>query len=244
LTGDSAGGNLILGVLSHITHPHPDLSIPRLTLPSSLKGAILISPWASFSTTGESYTQNHYLDPIHPKAISQWSSAFLGVSVPSTPYSEPVIAPSTWWAHLPVSEVLIVYGGDETLADGIREFCGKFKEGFEIIAPGATSSSHSRVSTSSGGEITGWEADSHLLSDETPFSKSGSQTPPLPQAEGNETGNGVEEGSGDNEGEKRLTIVEVPGEFHNEMFLDWQAREERECVQGRGVKEWVMRRLS
>jgi len=47
--GDSAGGNLVLAVISHISgHPHPQSDIVKpLNLSAPLKGALAIAPWTS-----------------------------------------------------------------------------------------------------------------------------------------------------------------------------------------------------
>jgi acetyl esterase/lipase len=47
LAGDSAGGNLVMGVISHLLHPHPDIDPIELTSP--LKAAI-VSRRGSIST--------------------------------------------------------------------------------------------------------------------------------------------------------------------------------------------------
>ncbi|KAF2790675.1 alpha/beta hydrolase fold domain-containing protein [Melanomma pulvis-pyrius CBS 109.77] len=132
LGGDSAGGNLTLSVLSHLTHPHPD--IPPLNLPSKLHGAILISPWASFNTHTSSFTTNAEKDMFDGRTLGRWSSAFLGSDSPYAGdfYSEPVLAPASWWEGTAdvIEEVLIWGGGNEVLLDGIVEFARRFETGF------------------------------------------------------------------------------------------------------------------
>lgn len=48
IAGDSAGGNLTLGLISHLLHPHPD--VPKVELSGPLATTILISPWVKFTT--------------------------------------------------------------------------------------------------------------------------------------------------------------------------------------------------
>ncbi|KDQ60391.1 hypothetical protein JAAARDRAFT_67935 [Jaapia argillacea MUCL 33604] len=131
LAGDSAGGNLTLAILSHIIHPHPSSSIPELRLSKPLRGAILISPWVSFSTTAHSFTRNYYRDGFPPAAVTSWSSQFLGSS-PTDPYNEPSSALPGWWQPLAqkevINEVLIVSGEQEMLVDDIRDFTTRFKK--------------------------------------------------------------------------------------------------------------------
>jgi acetyl esterase/lipase len=132
LGGDSAGGNLALAVLSHLSHPHPD--IPALSLPSKLHAAFLISPWASFNTHTTSFKTNAEKDMFDARTLNRWSSAFLGSDSPFAGdfYSEPVLAPAWWWEKTAdmIGEVLIWGGGNEILIDGIEEFARRFTQGF------------------------------------------------------------------------------------------------------------------
>lgn len=62
LGGDSAGGNLVLGLMSHLLHPHP--SIEPVALERPLRGAVLISPWGSFRCDTPAYHRHHYKDVL------------------------------------------------------------------------------------------------------------------------------------------------------------------------------------
>jgi acetyl esterase/lipase len=135
LTGDSAGANLALSLLSHISHPHPSTSlpIPAIQLSAPLRGVVLISPWISFDTSATSFTTNKYKDCIGPIAVKQWSSAFMGCPWPHTSandyYNQAITAPESWWEGLKVEEILVVAGEEEVLIDGITEFDGKLRRG-------------------------------------------------------------------------------------------------------------------
>lgn len=133
LGGDSAGGNLALGVLSHLAHPHPE--IQPLSLPSKINAAMLISPWASLTQTHTpAFTTNAQRDMFDARTLNRWSAAFLGNPSPFAGdfYSEPVLASSDWWAGVAdvVGEVLIWAGENEILKDGILAFAQKFEKGF------------------------------------------------------------------------------------------------------------------
>lgn len=121
LCGDSAGGNLILGLLSHLLHPHP--SLPPLALREPLLGAALISPWGVFSTSAPSFTRNEEHDSVNGAILRKWSTYFTG-GAPADNYNQPFLAPGSWWSHLNglVQELLITAGTDEVLLDGIAEF--------------------------------------------------------------------------------------------------------------------------
>jgi acetyl esterase/lipase len=132
LGGDSAGGNIALGLLSHLAHPHPE--IHALHLATKLHAAILLSPWASFNTHTPAFEENAERDCFDRRSLLRWSSAFLGSDSPFAGdfYNEPVTAPASWWEGTAdvVDEVLIWAGGNEILLDGIQEFSKRFTKGF------------------------------------------------------------------------------------------------------------------
>jgi acetyl esterase/lipase len=133
LGGDSAGGNLCLGLLSHLAHPHPE--IQPLVLPSKIHAAMLISPWASLTQTNTpAFKTNAQRDMFDARTLNRWSAAFLGNDSPFAGdfYSEPVLASSDWWTGVAdvIDEVLIWAGDNEVLKDGILAFANKFTKGF------------------------------------------------------------------------------------------------------------------
>ena len=133
LGGDSAGGNLALGLLSHLVHPHPQ--IQPLRLPGRIGAAMLISPWASLTQTHTpAFTENRERDMFDARTLTRWSTAFLGSTsaFAGDYYSEPVLASAEWWAPVAdvVGEVLIWAGDNEILKDGIVAFAQKFSRGF------------------------------------------------------------------------------------------------------------------
>ncbi|PVI02934.1 alpha/beta-hydrolase [Periconia macrospinosa] len=132
LGGDSAGGNLTLGVLSHLAHPHPEIA--TLHLPTKLHAAVLISPWCSFNTHTPGYEENAEKDCFDGRAIAKWSAAFLGSTSPFAGdfYNEPVLAPAQWWEGVAdvIDEVLIWAGRNEVLVDSIEEVARRFTKGF------------------------------------------------------------------------------------------------------------------
>ncbi|KAH7420210.1 Alpha/Beta hydrolase protein [Cadophora sp. MPI-SDFR-AT-0126] len=136
LSGDSAGANLALALVSHISHPHPSttLPIPKFSVSSPFRGLVLISPWVSFDLTYPSFAKNEYKDLITTNAGMEWSSAFLACPWPHTSasdyYNQAITAPSSWWKDIPVQEVFIVVGDEEVLLDGITKFERQFTEGF------------------------------------------------------------------------------------------------------------------
>jgi acetyl esterase/lipase len=134
LGGDSAGGNLLLALLSHLAHPHPDVA--PLSLPRKIPGVMLISPWCSLTKTNTpAFQTNAQRDMFDARTLSRWSTAFLGSTSPTAGdfYAEPVLASSEWWEAVAdlVEDVLIWAGGNEVLVDGIEAFAKKLTKGFE-----------------------------------------------------------------------------------------------------------------
>ena len=115
VTGDSAGGNLSIALISHLSHPHP--SIDPLKLDGKLAGAALVSPWVDFDISKPSIERNAYSDCIHADSSILWSGAFLGEPWPHTKtkdnYNQAILAPQSWWEDIQVKELLIVAGQQE-----------------------------------------------------------------------------------------------------------------------------------
>jgi acetyl esterase/lipase len=126
--GDSAGANLVLALLSHLNHPHPDQSIPRLNLSSPLQAALLVSAWVSFKDDVPSMVDNIYSDMVTFAAATRWAEEYLNEKCPfpsSNEYTEARDAALEWWTGLPVQKVISVCSEDEGLIDLIRDFFGR-----------------------------------------------------------------------------------------------------------------------
>ena len=127
LEGDSAGGNLILALLSHISHPHPDPSIPRIDLGGQKLGnALLISPWVTFDTNASSMKSNARTDYILPGSLKRASGIFLG-SAKEDFYNTPLDAPEDWWKDLRTENLSIIVSDAEILLDGVIAISEKIK---------------------------------------------------------------------------------------------------------------------
>ncbi|KAK2612487.1 hypothetical protein QQS21_001425 [Conoideocrella luteorostrata] len=122
--GDSAGGNLVMGVLSHLAHVHP--SIPELKISEPLAGAVGIAPW---TLIGEDHSDREIYsggDLITPAVDRPWSSAFLG-GAEKDYFTSASIAPQSWFEKYPVKNVLICGGGSEILLPAIEDLAEKLK---------------------------------------------------------------------------------------------------------------------
>lgn len=130
--GDSAGGNLALGLLSHLLHPHPSSIVTRMApMSKPLGGAVVISPWVELDISGrKSTTANYQLDVSSPSSLYGWGQDFM-IQGRDT-YNNPVTAPEGWWQGLNrvVSDVLIWGGGGEVLIDSIKIVMDHMKQDF------------------------------------------------------------------------------------------------------------------
>jgi len=142
LTGDSAGANLGIALMSHVLHPHPSPTIPPLTLPCPIRGMIMLSPWVDFSFDRPSIKANRFKDYITPQTARLWAAGWLGTPWPHANtdfYNQPITAPQDWWEGFQVDEILVLAGKDEVLVDGILKFgetlqAVKGKEDVQIFA--------------------------------------------------------------------------------------------------------------
>ncbi|CRG91329.1 DNA-directed RNA polymerase subunit beta'' [Talaromyces islandicus] len=128
LGGDSAGGNLVLGVLSHLAHPHPEIEPLKLAMGEEIGAATLISPWTSMETTFPPQETEPLGDLIHPNCAKFWATGYLA-GRPRDNYTDARLAPVEWWNNVPVKKVLVTAGGYELLHPFIEYFTEKFSEG-------------------------------------------------------------------------------------------------------------------
>lgn len=111
LGGDSAGGNLAMGVLSHASHPHQ--AIDPLTLSEPLAGVALIAPWVSF----DDYREESPIDigDIVTSDVSiPWSKAYLGTATRDY-YTDVFTAPPEWTKDFPTKQILVLGGENEIM---------------------------------------------------------------------------------------------------------------------------------
>jgi acetyl esterase/lipase len=126
ITGDSAGANLVLQVISHILHPLE--GVRPLRLPSRIGGIFLMSPWVKLSGTDGSMAFNDDSDIIGPLCVNYWGKqVLLGIPDSQLPYIEASRAPDSWFKAMDtvVERVLITAGSAECLCDSIEVFAQK-----------------------------------------------------------------------------------------------------------------------
>ena len=120
LGGDSAGGNLVFGVLAHLLHPHA--AIAPLKLEALLRAAFAVSPIASFDTDYPSDRQ----DPAPRSTIKAWLGNYLGAS-PTDRWNDPAATDVAWWRGVDgvVRETLITVAAHEMMGPGTQAFAKK-----------------------------------------------------------------------------------------------------------------------
>ncbi|KAG7445552.1 alpha/beta-hydrolase [Guyanagaster necrorhizus] len=121
LAGESAGGNLVLQILSHMLHPLSSIA----PLPPSVRfrGACLMSPWVSPSgdVCADQAQANDSKDDISVCTLREWGQLMIK-DVPRTPENtacvEPAGAPEGWFQDIEtvVGGVLILSGEVECMA--------------------------------------------------------------------------------------------------------------------------------
>lgn len=130
LGGDSAGGNLVGGVLSHLAHTHPE--IKPLSLDGKLGGAVMIAPWTLMDTDFPDQEVYHGGDIITQAVAGPWATAYIGTSKRDY-FTDLSNAPTDWFSTFPVNSILITAGGNEIMLPLIQDFTTKLKAGFEKV---------------------------------------------------------------------------------------------------------------
>jgi acetyl esterase/lipase len=121
--GDSAGGNLVLQLASHILHPLPSIPAPPV-LAQPLAGAMLISPWCAFSADSSSCARNDSKDLIPARTYATYGDMLKpGLTPEWEHHCQPLSAPAAWWQGLDsvYARTLFTAGENECPLDHIIE---------------------------------------------------------------------------------------------------------------------------
>ena len=131
LLGDSAGANLCLAVLSHLSHPCKD--VPKFQIAKPLKALVCLSPWVSFQHDWPSMEYNKFKDIDEREVTERWSREYLN-GRPTSYYVEAVDAPDSWWEDIQVEQTLVLAGGDEVLLDPIKVWATRFSVCYTFLS--------------------------------------------------------------------------------------------------------------
>lgn len=133
IAGDSAGGNLVLAVLSHVSgHPHPQSSIVKpLEISGNLFGAITVAPWVSSEVERFPSARQYGSRDIITADIGQyWIKAYKhNNTIKDDNFIVPELAGPAWWKGAKVSSFLAMAGEHEILRDSIISWAQHFQEG-------------------------------------------------------------------------------------------------------------------
>ncbi|KAL4790331.1 Alpha/Beta hydrolase protein [Aspergillus venezuelensis] len=129
LGGDSAGGNLVGGVLSHLTHTHPAIDPLKLDNDTRIAGAVMIAPWVCLQPNLSGRIVDSRGDLITPAVGPLWGGGYVGAA-PKDFYTDLSDAPIEWYANFPVRKILVCGGEREILLPVIEDFVEKLRKGF------------------------------------------------------------------------------------------------------------------
>lgn len=123
MAGDSAGGNLAVGVLSHLTGPHQ--AIARLDISDPLADVVLMSPWTSLEVSSETEV-NCIGDLITPSVAKPWAGEYLG-NAKHDYYTDASTAPSSWFKGFKTQRILVLAGQNEIMVGQIQQLVDRMK---------------------------------------------------------------------------------------------------------------------
>jgi acetyl esterase/lipase len=125
IAGDSAGANLAIGLMAHLSHPHP--AAPRVELAEEkLGGVYLISPWVSFNTGSISTKTNQKKDYLSCARLKEFSNQFVG-TFELDGYNMPLSESPSWWQGLQVHNLCVVGGEYEIFLTDIEDWTAAVK---------------------------------------------------------------------------------------------------------------------
>ncbi|KAG5992939.1 hypothetical protein E4U54_003511 [Claviceps lovelessii] len=127
LGGDSAGGNLVAAVLSHLTHRHEDIG--ELTLTEPLAAAVMMAPWMVVSEPDAKLAGYSGGDVVSGDSLGAWARNYLGDAGPDY-YTDAARAPAEWFGGFPVQRILVMAGQHEYLLPGIDAFVKALQAGY------------------------------------------------------------------------------------------------------------------
>lgn len=118
LLGDSAGGNLVIQLLAHLHHKHPDaVQIRSEVRPNA---AVILSPWVNLHPqfTG-SYLEFDGVDILDQSFLYRWAGEFCGSlsERETSPWVSPLSAHSSHWEKVFPEQSLLIWGSDEVMRD-------------------------------------------------------------------------------------------------------------------------------
>lgn len=122
LMGDSAGGNLCLGLLQHLVLPNPLIEAQSEKMTNSwVAAACLLSPWVNIRTEGSSLAKYRHMDCLDKTALDSWADHYLGPSGKVECYNSPIERKTKWRTILPKRTAFLA-GDMELFKSDILDF--------------------------------------------------------------------------------------------------------------------------
>jgi acetyl esterase/lipase len=129
LMGDSAGGNLCLGLLQHLAFPNPVLEFAPhagATLENEIVATCLLSPWVNLRTEGSSVQAYKQFDCVDKAQLDQWARDYLGPNGALDCYNNPIDREKGWNSIL-THKILFLAGGMELFLSDILGLVHKIR---------------------------------------------------------------------------------------------------------------------
>ncbi|KAF1818653.1 alpha/beta-hydrolase [Dissoconium aciculare CBS 342.82] len=119
IAGDSAGANLMLGLLAHLRTPHPDVR-SDIELDSNLAAVVCISPRCSNAIVAPSFQENGTRDVLSKRTcqffVETWQPVLDHVWAASNN------GDASFWSDVEVDKILVLAGEFECYIDDIKTF--------------------------------------------------------------------------------------------------------------------------
>ncbi|KAG7085579.1 hypothetical protein E1B28_003134 [Marasmius oreades] len=139
IAGDSAGGNILLQLISHTLHPVAGVPPSPLTT-VCVRGTLLISPWVTLNEETRSYTQNDASDTLQSSTLISWGNHYLeGVKDSQLPYVKHLLTGERWFDGIDkvTERIFVTVGGAECMLDECSEIhqrlCGTMVDGKPVL---------------------------------------------------------------------------------------------------------------
>lgn len=128
--GDSAGGNIVAAVLSHLAHPHE--SIDKLSINEPLAAAILMCPWTAIDPETANFNGYYGADIETPGSLTNLANAYMGNARPDY-YTDANLAPPEWFSTYPVDKIQVLAGGNELLLPNIIDLVNTLRVSLHLV---------------------------------------------------------------------------------------------------------------
>ncbi len=117
--GDSAGGSMTMGLLAHLSEPHPRVSPVPLN-GTKLRAVLCVSTRFKNSFAAPSYRTNASKDLLGPalinKMLENWKPDIEDL------WTNPMTKDGLFWKNMKAKKALMIIGGDELYLDDNKEF--------------------------------------------------------------------------------------------------------------------------